>query len=551
MERHECISKLLLATIVLVKKSALLISTKNDLHYASRRQANWDYFIASHHELYCLAKDKNLSVLENSSLVNPHEYHEYTSLVANTLFLLGQLLGDKCHSNFKSILLGQLARKLYLYQLFVKNNIQNGHKIFFRDDKKRIIPLNWATSSKALFSNIHLNTKIPEESYALDFQSASGHKTGIFNSNNKRLSIIFSREANVLANYFNHKKNKILISVPKKPLHDDVVTLELLNNNFNYSLSKYLFEKITLENKIFTSHYSALEKTFRQARLPCEVFFNYVKDTRMAACMAFFGDHGVKISMQSHGALHVFGNLHEKEITRALSNSIYNYSPSVSELFLRSTLQADGLPNQISPKIKPVTPVLNLKRNAKFKILIAPNFTNWSETPWGIHTTCFDVVSILKHLAKLMHRTDDIDWSLRLKFSLSDVPSRHDRNKIQGLGISKIKEIFHGIKNFNDDSLKSYQRCIAESDIVITEGLTTVPYDAWENRIPVLFLRSSKSVRGLQRAKDESIDQYTKRSAYHSQSCENFSLLELYELKNMYWRKPLTDTELESVLKVK
>jgi len=162
----------------------------------------------------------------------------------------------------------------------------------------------------------------------------------------------------------------------------------------------------------------------------------------------------------------------------------------------------------------------------------------------------YDSNKVLLPLATLFPPKTEIDWTLRLKFSLSDVPKESDLNRMQGLSTHCVQSMFQGLKNFKDVSKQSYNSCIQNSDLIITEGLTTVPYDSWENCRPVLFLRSSKNVRGLQRRTDESVRQYFKRGAYHSQSLENFTTDQLYRLRDLYWNKPLENDELKNVLRV-
>jgi len=52
------------------------------------------------------------------------------------------------------------------------------------------------------------------------------------------------------------------------------------------------------------------------------------------------------------------------------------------------------------------------------------------------------------------------------------------------------------------------------------------------------------------RRSDESNSQYTRRAAYHSQSCEDFKVNHVYALRELYWNKPLINNELEHVLRI-
>lgn len=529
---------------------SLLIKNRSDLKYALKTQNDWGSFIASHQELEFLALQRGLSICDTETLIPPSEYSQYIEKVAYSLQELDELIGESYHPNLKSVVLGQLARQLFLYELYEKRMRYFGQKIYFRDHGNKLLPLNKPIQSKSFFSPWHFNSKIPGSEYNINFQSPSGQKTGIFQDLNNSYKIKYVKLTDFLTYGFKPKKNVIYITVPAvKNLHSNL-SLENLKKRFDNNFSEYLFNKISYENYIFTSHYNALKRVFSKKYLPLAAYFNFVKDSRMAASMAFFSDCGVEINMQSHGALHVYGDVNQMKISKVLANSIYNNAPGVSKLFLRSKLQLHGIENMITPNIKRVSPSGDLRNSRKFSILIAPNFTNWSETPWGLHSTCHDIVGILQHLANLMHETPEIEWALRLKFSLLDVPSEKDLQQLQGLSVSSIQRIFRGIDNFTDVSQSSYHACIQNSDLIISEGITTVPYDAWENRRPVLFLRRSNYIQGLFRSSDESNRQYTRRAPYHSQSCKDFTVGHLHALRELYWNKPLKNSELEHVLRI-
>ena len=533
-----------------MKIRSLLIKNRSDLKYAVKTQNDWDSFIASHQELEFLALEKGLSICGTETLVPPIEYSMYIEKVAHSLEKLDELLGENYHPNLKSVVLGQLARQLFLYELYENRMRYFGQKIYFRDHGNKLLPLNKPIQSKSFFSPWNFHSKIPHSQYIINFQSPSGQKTDIFPNLNNSYKIKYVK----LNDFANHclrtEKNVIYITVPAvKKLHSSL-SLETFKKQFDNNFSEYLFNKISYENFVFFSHYNALKRVFSKKDLPFAVYFNFVKDSKMAASMAYFSDRGVEINMQSHGALHVHGDVNEMKISKVLANSIYNNSPGVSKLFLRSKLQLNGIKNNILPNIKKVVPSGDFRFSKKFRILIAPNFTNWSETPWGLHSTCHDILGILQHLADLMQKTPEIEWALRLKFSLRDIPSGKDLEKLQGLSVNSIRRIFSGINNFTDVSQSSYNACIQNSDLIITEGITTVPYDAWENRRPVVFIRYSNYTQGLLRRSDESNSQYTRRAAYHSQSCEDFKVNHVYALRELYWNKPLINNELEHVLRI-
>jgi len=271
----------------------------------------------------------------------------------------------------------------------------------------------------------------------------------------------------------------------------------------------------------------------------------------MAACISYFHDRGVPTKMQSHGGLHVFGSASQIKICKAMSNSIYNYSPDASEIYLRSPLQKRFLPSTKNVKVKSVKlSEKKPKNNTKFTILIALNFINWSEAAWGIHSTCYDTVKVLSHISKLVPLMQDVEWHLRMRFSISDKPRKNEIRNLQGLDVVEVQRMFDNFENFRDVSLESYENCLQDADLVIAEGVSAVPFDAWEGLTPVLFMRASNQVRGLLRAEEENETLFDQRKAFYSGNIQNVGIEQIYKIRRQHWNRPLTKLEIKSVLKV-
>ena len=103
-----------------MKTHSFLIQNKSDFRYAIKNKNKWDCFIAAHHELEKLAQGFGLEMCKTSTLVPPSDYNFYTTNVAQALNSVDKMIGEKCHPNFKSAVMGQLARQLFWLELHEK-----------------------------------------------------------------------------------------------------------------------------------------------------------------------------------------------------------------------------------------------------------------------------------------------------------------------------------------------------------------------------------------------------------------------------------------------
>ena len=96
---------------------------------------------------------------------------------------------------------------------------------------------------------------------------------------------------------------------------------------------------------------------------------------------------------------------------------------------------------------------------------------------------------------------------------------------------------------------KSYDNCLKTADLVIAEGVSAVPFDAWERLTPVLFMRASNQVRGLLREEKNEL-LFDQRNAFYSGNIQNVGVDEIYKISRLHWNHPLTELEVKNVLKV-
>ena len=144
----------------------------------------------------------------------------------------------------------------------------------------------------------------------------------------------------------------------------------------------------------------------------------------------------------------------------------------------------------------------------------------------------------------------DIEWHLRMRFSIADKPRKNESRKLQGLDVIEVQRMFEDYENFRDVSLESYDNCLKTADLVIAEGVSAVPFDAWERLTPVLFMRASNQVRGLLRAEEKNELLFDQRNAFYSGNIQNVGVDEIYKISRLHWNRPLTELEVKNVLKV-
>lgn len=536
-----------------MSQKAMFITDRTTLQSAKRLAHTLDFVIPAHQQLGILAQQNNLKVISGDDLVSPTEYEEYAELVSNDLYIIEQAIKDNKPPDFVSIALATLAKKLHLFHLFSK--LENTKNV-------RVINSELASVQfKSLGKYFNLTEQyychpLPTGDYYLDFQSSSGHKTGIFNLPQNTYSILPQNIFKALiSSKVNFKgSNKIILTIPKNIRNSIPTAFYETQSKIDPKVFEQIERSLIAMDSEFYSTYTALNRYFRRANLPKIVYFSMVKNPYMAASMFYFKSKNIPIYMQTHGGLLEFGSRAQKYISAKLSEGIYNCPPSASKVFIRALTQVSS----IRMKDKIVCKKINLDKildtnaisNNETKILVALNFTNWGETCWGLSSTCYDTVKVLEHVSKLALDCPQIQWQIRLKFSIMDKPTKRDVIKLQGLDLKEINRIFNGIPNIKDVSHDSYEALLRNCDAVITEGITSVPFDAWENGKPVIFLKSHSGIRGSHPATLKG--PYSKyRSPYYVETIESFNLTRINEIIFDPKKLSLRRSDLENILCLK
>ena len=201
---------------------------------------------------------------------------------------------------------------------------------------------------------------------------------------------------------------------------------------------------------------------------------------------------GAQTQMTSHGALVSYGTGARNKVSDVLGRCFFNSFPAMTELLPRSPLQARSKwSGQNVRSISRVVPVPSFKALENTRVLYAPNFRNWSTTYFGLTVTCFETKECMHALSKALAGNATFDLRIRLKTTAADLASNKNlENHQRGLLPEDVADLFQA-NNIHDASLGAHSEELERADIIITEGLTAVMFEALERRKPLVLLRRS------------------------------------------------------------
>lgn len=522
-------------------KPCLLLTNKSDLKFARKAVNRWPVVLPGHHQLYVMAKNDGLSVIEPHDVLPAAGYEGVCKDVTDNLRLLQTFVQDYAPVELGNYIMARSVRQLYLANL-TRLSSKRGLDLFRRDFTGRAVKASTPIEKNTIFKKNFSSHSDLDRPYVLDMQSPSGKKTKTFSSEYPKADLAFVTPMDMFKQkLFGKNKNKILLTAvysSQSVLFHKFSTLSKLFKHEFFDPLQALIESV---EKSYHGSYQALQMFYSQNALPREAWFNHVKNTQMAALMTFLSDQGVPVKMQSHGGLHVFGTSDQAFITSALSDGMYNNYPAVADIHPRSICQVNKVYDKQNVEIQ-YTPYTCPKKasNKRFTILFAPNFLNWWETNWGIHSTCFDIIKVLRHLIKLSEQSDAFVLNVRIKLGLSDTQKKADLVKMIGIHPGTVHHLLEKQANVRDVTLESYETSISSADLIVTEGMTSVIYDALERGKPVLCLRADREVRGLAAGQRPGSNG---RAVVYSDSIVDFGLPELEWLASNHFDKPLTNEE--------
>ena len=255
----------------------------------------------------------------------------------------------------------------------------------------------------------------------------------------------------------------------------------------------------------------------------------------------------IPVIEESHGAIVVHGGGNRQQAAAMLAGGGYNWIPDADWLVPRSPLQAIGAPpsKRMLKVNRMVAAYPQSAVTACFKILFAPNFVRWNLAIPALTATCFDIHAIAGHMVSVLARRPDLEMDMRIKLTTRDAPSAHETEIDRGLLPRDLERFYSAAKNIRNASALSWPRLLSDCDLVVTEGVTSVMFEALEHRKPVLLMnRCAKRVPSLPAWRLDALQKPAGRNAVYASSCEEDTGALLDAIIQRHHGKPLLDGEL-------
>jgi len=368
-------------------------------------------------------------------------------------------------------------------------------------------PSGSKTSSKLPFTCLPFLYKnnITQNKYHIDFRTPIVRGEKFYSGEDTTdLDVILVRNdsygmgaflRNLRSQYKSQGAYYIGLSLPAKAklIHD--LTRQKLARILDLDLAELVFAELKRIDAEFCMGFGAMSKFLSSSvRLPQHALFNHVADPIHSGFVTALAQAGVKTYMSSHGAMVVTGNPTQRKIKDILSKNIYNDHPEISVAIPRSIQQITSSRDSDEERTKRADYInyRNYKVKAsrvgqKYFIGYAPNFLPWSDCYHGLTISCFETQVCLNALIHAVSNMVDISLGVRIKTTVKDKNS--SSSEVTSRGVNPV-DVIHSISNKNviNCSSDSYKEFLSRSDLVVTEGVSSVVFDALEQGIPVLLL---------------------------------------------------------------
>ncbi len=292
-------------------------------------------------------------------------------------------------------------------------------------------------------------------------------------------------------------QNSYYIGLPfsSKARFINALVEQKLTRSLGKSLAKLVFAELNRINLQFDMGFRAMSRFLSSSvRLPQHALFNHVADPIHSGFVAALAQARVKTYMSSHGAMVVTGNALQRKIKDILSKNIYNDHPEVSVAIPRSPQQITANRDSDEERIERDRYLIYKKYKAntsrvekEYFVGYAPNFLSWSDCYHGLTISCFETQVCLKSLVHAITFIGDVSLGVRIKTTVKDRDAGYA--DVTSRGVNPV-DIIDSISNKNviNCSGDSYKDFLSKSDLIVTEGVSSVVFDALEQGIPVLLL---------------------------------------------------------------
>lgn len=281
-------------------------------------------------------------------------------------------------------------------------------------------------------------------------------------------------------------------------------------------------------------------------RLPTRAQFNNVGEIRFAGYINALDEYEVPTELYSHGAMIGHGEEKRKYVSTTLANALYNSFPGIRTIIPRSTLQVpEGFPSEKVRRQIRAIPKATQPKNQSFTIYYAPNFLSWHQCLHGLSTSCFETRSCADALVAAFKKLENATLNIRIKTTAKDNASAENMRVERGLLPADLDDLYDPTRSINNCALGSHSKLIEEADLVVTEGITAVMFEAIEYRKPVLLLnKSEKRTASLPAMTLAELKSKSVRSAVYATHAGDALHQMLEQIRTYHLHEPLTDTEI-------
>ncbi len=284
------------------------------------------------------------------------------------------------------------------------------------------------------------------------------------------------------------------------------------------------------------------------------VKLNCVTEPFIAQLVASLNGSPALVTMESHGNIVEHGSDVRTQVAKVLSANGYNDFPGVDIILPRSKLQVPCGTNQ--QRVLAVNRVgdrsgkhLTTFTQERFNVLLAPNFIVWPNAQPGMVMTCFECANVVEFAAKTIAGVARLELAIRIKTTTSDLSTEKNLQVERGFRPDNVAHLFQLADNIVDSNLGSHSEGLRRADLVITEGLTKVVYEALEARTPVLMLNWDGSrTPSVPAVGVRELASTTRRHCIYHACCDAEFLPFVQQILQRHNGAELTDDELSSVL---
>jgi hypothetical protein len=150
----------------------------------------------------------------------------------------------------------------------------------------------------------------------------------------------------------------------------------------------------------------------------------------------------------------------------------------------------------------------------------------------------------MEALSDAIHKTPDTELFLRIKVTAKDLAKPGKRPANRGLFPEDVAHLITPEGPVHDASVGKHSELLENADVVVTEGMTAVMFEALEMRRPVVLLvPDPRAIPALPAAHMAEIAGTGKRAAVYVANPQDDLVALLRNLHHLHLNKPLTDAE--------